>query len=182
VTDVKQLVERQMVTAGNTLLIAMETVGDDEFFHKQVTGFSAAWTVGHLACVPDLFSGWFGGHVLLNEQFHHMFNETDVVEAGALSKAESVDREFFPKKLLLYHYRQAMVKAIQILRSFDIEQWDAPPPLGVPVTLLTGGAVWERLAVHGDWHNGELAGSMPRFFDTHAMNPLPHHLYVPPRT
>jgi hypothetical protein len=46
--------------------------------------------------------------------------------------------------------------------------------------MATGGAIWERLAVHGYWHCGELAGSMPRFFGTYTLNIAPHHLYVVP--
>ena len=179
-TTVNQLIARQMTLSGERLLLAMEPLDDDEFFAGNANGFSAAWAVGHLACVADLFSSWFSGQLLLSRPFHAVFNETGVVAEGPVSKADSVNRELYPKAGLLLAFRQAMIKALRVLNAFEPARWDAPAPPGAPVSLLSGGAVWERLAVHGDWHCGELAGSMPRFYGTYPLNILPHHLYVLP--
>jgi hypothetical protein len=182
-TDVKQVIERQLDRSGSTLMLALEPVSDDEFFAENVNGFSAAWVAGHLTCVADLFSSWFdGGELLFSREFHAVFNETDVTAAGPVSKAASVNREYYSKAYLLLRFQQAMVKAVRVLRfGFDTGQWDAPAPSGVPVSLLTGGAVWEHLAVHVYWHLGELAGSMPRFKGTYTLNIVPHYFYVAPR-
>jgi hypothetical protein len=178
-TTAKQVVARQIDRSGNTLLLALEPISDSEFFKQLSTGFSAAWTVGHLACVADLFSSWLNGRrLILNRSVHHVFNETDLTEPGAVSKAASVDRETFPKTTLLRMFCLAVTKALRALDEFGDSQWDAPAPAGVPVSLLTSGAVWEHLAVHVYWHLGELAGSMPRFDGTYTLNILPHHLYV----
>lgn len=178
-TDARQVITRQIDRSSNTLLLGLEPVSDDEFFAENPDGFSAAWITGHLACVADLFSSWFGGRLLLEPTFHQVFNDTAITGAGLVSKAESVSRDGYPKEILLLRFRQAMVKALQVLNAVDMAQWDAPGPPGTPVSLLTGGAVWEILAVHVYWHLGELAGSMPRFSGTYTLNILPHYLYIP---
>jgi hypothetical protein len=179
-TTAKQVVARQIDRSGNILLLGLEPVSNDEFFEELPTGFSAAWTIGHLACVADLFSSWLDGRrTVLSRSVHQVFNETNLAEPSAVSKAASVDRETFPKVVLLRVFCQTVTKALRVLDEFDLSQWDAPAPAGVPVSLLTGGAVWEHLAVHVYWHLGELAGSMPRFDGTYTLNILPHHLYVP---
>jgi anti-sigma factor RsiW len=176
-TTPNDLVTRQIMRSGETLILAMEPLPDSLFFRENQDGFSAAWTVGHLACVADLFSSWFDdGALLLDEGFHRVFNETSVTAPGPLSKAVAVERENYGKQELLLRFRQAVVKALTVLSRFD--QWDAPPPRGVPATLTTGGSVWEILAAHIYWHCGALAGSMDAFFDTYTLNILPHHLYV----
>jgi DinB superfamily len=179
-TDAKQVIRRQLDRAGNTLLLALEPVDEEEFFAENANGFSAAWTFGHLSCVADLFSSWISGELLFGPAFHLVFNETGVTGPGPVSKAAGVNRGLYPKADLLLRFRQASVKALRVLGAFDISQWDDPAPPAVPAGLLTRGAVWERLAVHTDWHCGELAGSMARFFGTYALNILPHHLYVTP--
>lgn len=171
------VVARQLDRSGNTLMLALEPLDDEEFFAENANGFSAAWVVGHLACVADLFSSWLdGGRLLLDEGYHAVFNETAVV-ASLPSRATSVDRGQFPKALLLLDFRRAMVKALRVLASFDEEQWDVAGPSGIPASLVTGGAVWEILAAHVYWHCGELAGSMPRFSGTYTLNILPHYFY-----
>jgi hypothetical protein len=177
-TDAKQVVARQIDRSGHILLLGLEPVSDSEFFAENTTGFSAAWTVGHLACVADLFSSWFDGRLVLGRPVHQVFNETDLTEPGSVSKAASVGRDTFPKTALMQMFCQSVTKAQRTLNAFDAGRWDAPPPHGVPVSLLTSGAVWEHLAVHVYWHLGELAGSMPRFARTYTLNILPHHLYV----
>lgn len=174
------VVARQLDRSGNTLVLAMEPLDDEDFFAANANGFSAAWVVGHLACVADLFSSWFDGYRLLGSSFHAVFNDTAITPDRPLGKAASVRSEEFPKELLLLELRRAMVKALRALAAFDEEQWDVAGPPGIPVSLVTGGAVWEVLAAHVYWHCGELAGSMPRFFGTYALNILPHHFYVPP--
>lgn len=178
-TDVRQVIKRQVTLSGNTLLLALEPVSEDEFFAENATGFSAAWTAGHLSCVADLFSSWFDGRLALSREFHQVFNETEVTAAGPASKAAGVSRERYPKENLLLRFRQAVVKAMRALDAFDLAQWDAPAPPGAPVSLLTGGAVWEHLAVHAYWHLGELSGSMPRFAGTYTLNIVPHYLHYP---
>lgn len=179
-TDARDVVARQMTYSGETLLIAMERLDDGEFFAENANGFSAAWVTGHAACVPDLFSSWFSGGLLLSKDFHAVFNDTAVTASGPVSKAASVSRELYPKDDLLLLFRQATVKALRVLRAFGAGRWDDQAPPGAPVMLLTGGAVWERLAVHAYWHNGELAGSVPAFYGTYGLNILLHDLYVPP--
>lgn len=168
------VIARQLDRSGNTLMLALEPLDEAEFFAGNPNGFSAAWVTGHLACVADLFSSWFDGRLLLGPSFHAVFNQTAVT-------AEDADRvtmaRQYPKARLLLEFRRAMIKALRALAAFDEEQWDATGPAGIPVSLVTGGAVWEALAAHVYWHCGELAGSMPRFFGTYTLNVLPHHLY-----
>jgi hypothetical protein len=177
VTDLRDIIMRQLDRSGNTLMLALEPVSDEEFYAENLNGFSAAWTVGHLACVADLFSYWLDDEPLLFDPgFHKVFNDTDVNDGEG---SRTVDRVRYPKKLLLKLFQQAMVKALRVLKEFDLILWDGPAPPGVPVSLGTSGAVWEHLGVHVYWHCGELAGSMPRFFDTYTLNILPHYFYLP---
>lgn len=175
-TDARQVIERQMNDSGSTLMAALELISDDEFYAVNPNGFPAVWVAGHLACVCDLFSSWFDGRILLGAA-HQVFNST-AVRAAPVSRA--VDREQYPKDILLLNFQQAMVKALRALAAFDIEQWDAEGPPGTPRSLGTGGRVWEALGVHCYWHSGELAGSMPRFHGTNALNPVRHYFYIPP--
>jgi hypothetical protein len=177
-----QVIWRQMDRSGSTLLLGLEPVPDDEFFAGNANGFSAAWVTGHLACVADLFSSWHDPHpgLLFERAFHQVFNDTGLTEPGPASKAASVCPDRFSKALLLHRFREGMTKALRVLHAFDLSDWDAPAPAAVPVSMLTGGAVWEILAAHTYWHCGELAGSMPLFFGTYTLNIAPHHLYVAP--
>jgi hypothetical protein len=174
-TDAADIVARQLTRSGETFLLAMEPLTDEEFFAVNGNGFSAAWVTGHLTCVADLFSSWIDGELLFHQRFHQLFNDTgiNVTEAG-----KAVDPVYYPKDILLQHYREAYVRALRELRRCDA--WGVPAPAAAPVTLRTAGDVWEHLAVHTYWHLGELAGSMPRFRGTYTLNILPHHLYVPP--
>lgn len=156
-TDARDIIARQLDDSGNT--------------------FSAAWTLGHLACVADLFSSLFSGELLLDAAFHRVFNDTDIAVAGP-GKTETA--EAWSKMDLFLKFQQAMIKALRVLAAFDISQWDTPAPPGTPRSLATGGAIWEHLSVHTYWHLGELAGSMPRFAGTYTLNPVKHYLYVPP--
>ena len=174
--DARQLVIRLMDDAGSTLLLAMEPVSDRKFYAENADGLSAAWVVGHLACVLDLASSWFGKPRMCERSFHAVFNETAATEV-TVSKASMVDPEKYPKALLLLLFNRAVVKAIRALDEFDITEWDAPGPPGVPVSLRTGGAVWEFLARHTDWHLGALSGSMPMFFGTFTLNIASHYFY-----
>lgn len=92
------MVKRQLDRSGNTLLLALEPVSDEEFFKENVNGFSAAWVVGHLACVADLFSSWFdSGELLLDRCLHQVFNDTAVTTAGEVSKAARVNPAVYSK-------------------------------------------------------------------------------------
>ena len=53
----RHIIRRQMNQSGNILLSAVEPMEDSTFFEAGVNGISVAWTLGHLACVMDLFSG-----------------------------------------------------------------------------------------------------------------------------
>ena len=181
-TTLNQLIARQMDRMGNAFMNAMGPVSDGEFFAENANGFSAAWVAGHMACVYDLFSSWFSEELLFEDSFRRLFNETDVIEAGPVSKAASVDPERYSKALLLHRFNQAWVKAARTLNAFGASQWDAPAPPAAPVSLLTGGAVWEVLAMHVPWHCGELSGSMKLFYRTYALNTVPHYGYAPPDT
>src|SRR6266705_2036950 len=128
-TDAAQVVARQVTRSGDILLLALEPVDDEEFFAENPNGFSAAWVTGHLACVADLFSSWFDRQPLLfSSSFHQVFNETAVTTAGEVSKAASVSRELYPKALLLQGFRQAVRKALRVLKAFGAAQWDTPGP------------------------------------------------------
>ncbi|MFI0739382.1 DinB family protein [Streptomyces sp. NPDC021100] len=175
------MIRRQLNRSGNTLLCALEPLDDAEFFAENRSGLSAAWSVGHLACVCDLFSSWFDhGEILLEESFHQTFNDLGITFPSGTSKAATVGREKFPKGLLLACFRRAQIKALHTLAAFDARLWNSPGPPAAPDSLPTCGAVWEHLAVHTYWHLGELAGSMPRFFGTYTLNTLPHFFYEPP--
>jgi hypothetical protein len=178
-TSANQVVARQIDRSANTLLLALEPIDSAEFFAPNHNGFSAAWVVGHLSCVADLFSSWLDndGGLLLDPEFHAVFNETAVTEAGTASKVAGISQND-SKEFLLLQFRLATVKALRVLRDF--KEWDQPAPADVPASLLTCGAVWELLAVHIYWHLGELSGSMPRFFGTYTLNTLPHYVYVKP--
>lgn len=178
----KAVIARQMNRSGNTLLAGLEPVNDDEFYAVAPNGISAAWTIGHIACVNDLFSSWFaGGRMLLDAATHKIFNNLEIAEPSGISKGASVDRQVRTKRKLLLHLRQTQVKALQVLEDFDPSSWESPIPSGLPDTLMTCGAVWEHLAVHTYWHLGELGALMPRFYGTYTLNTLPHYFYYPPQ-
>jgi hypothetical protein len=179
VTDLSQLIARQMDRSGSILMLGLEPVPDEEFFAENANGFSAAWVTGHLACFADLFSSWFDGERVFDDAFHSVFNQTELAPEGAISKAVSVNPEINSKPALLFRFNMAWNKALDALAAFDVSQWDGPAPRGAPVGLLTAGAVWETIAVHVYWHLGELAGSMPMFFGTYTLNIYPHHFYRP---
>jgi hypothetical protein len=178
--DPRNIIARQMEASGATLLLAFEPVSDEEFYAANATGFSAAWTIGHLACVDDLFSSWLcGGRLLLDHDFHKVFNETSSGTAPDPGVRRAA-AEKYPKAELLLKFRQARVKALRVLSTFSTAQWDTEAPPGTPLSLPTGGSVWEHLGRHVDWHLGELAGSMKRFEGTYTLNMAPHYFYVPP--
>jgi hypothetical protein len=175
----KDIIANQIIRSGETLMLALEPLTNDEFFGCLETGFSAAWSVGHLACVADLFSSWLDiKPKMFGDSFHDVFNETDINgwEPQTTSKAARVDRDTFPKEMLLHNFRHAVIKALGVLDKFDTGRWYVKGIASVP-SLITAGEVWELLAVHIYWHCGELAGSMPRFFGTYTLNILPHHFY-----
>jgi hypothetical protein len=178
----KGMVARQMNRSGNALLCGLEPLLEEEFYASSPHGISAAWTVGHLACVSDLFSSWFGGNrLLLDASLHSVFNSLEIAAPSGMTKAETVDPKRYPKGQLFLLLRQAQVKALEVLDGFDAERWNAPVPRGVPDTLMTCGAVWEHLAVHTYWHLGELTASLPRFHGTYTLNTVPHYFYTPVR-
>lgn len=175
----KDLVRRQMNRSGNLLLGALEPLSDEEFFAGGSSGVSAAWTVGHLACVADLFSGWISGDGRrLPDAAHDVFNTTAIADPRGPDKASLVDPSVWSAVWITLTFRQAQVRAFATLEAFDVARWGERPPRKIPDdSLPTLGAIWENLAVHTYWHMGELAGSLPRFHGTTSMNTLLHYFY-----
>ncbi|HVU05883.1 MAG TPA: DinB family protein [Polyangiaceae bacterium] len=173
----KVVVRRQMIQAGNTLLLALEPLSDEEFFAGGLNGISPAWTVGHLACVTDLFASWMTGQTELPRPMHDVFNSLDIGRKSG-TKADAVDRAVYPKAELLLLFRQSQVRALQLLDVFDVGLWDVATPRQVPETLPTWGAIWQALGVHCSWHLGELSGAIERFHGTYTLNSVVHYFYT----
>ncbi len=175
---VRQVVRRQMNQAGNILLSGLEPLADDEFFVGGPNGISPAWTVGHLACVMDLFTSWVAqGRTVLPRHVHSVFNSLEIGKKTG-TKAELVDRSVFPKADILLLFRQSQVRALDVLRDFDLAMWDVPTPDSVPDTLPTYGSIWQALGVHTFWHLGELSGCIARFHGTYTLNTVIHYFYT----
>lgn len=176
----KKIIRRQMNQSGNTLVGAMELLTDEQFFSAGLNGVSPAWTLGHLACVIDLFDSWLRGMMpALPGEVHQVFNRLEIGPGGA-SKASSVLEAGYDKAALILLFRQAQVRALETLDAFDEQRWFDPMPCYVPENLGTYGAVWEALGVHTYWHLGELSGTMPQFHGTYSLNSVLHYFYVPP--
>ncbi|HTV18013.1 MAG TPA: hypothetical protein VMG12_05065, partial [Polyangiaceae bacterium] len=112
----KLIVRRQLARSGNTLMAAMEPLNDDEFFKAGASGVSAAWTVGHLACVADLFGAALDdGQLSLTPGAHAAFNDLSMGERKLATKADGVDRLDFPKARILSMMRQAQVRLLKVL-------------------------------------------------------------------
>ncbi len=177
----KDIVRRQMNRSGNLLLGALEPLSDTDFFAPGASGVSPAWTVGHLACVTDLFSGWISeSGCRLPGEAHKIFNSTDIVgmDGNPVPKADLVDPKVWSARSILLMFRQAQVRAFADLESFDAQRWQERPPRKIPDDSLPNlGAIWENLAVHTYWHMGELAGSVSRYRGTTSMNTLLHYFY-----
>lgn len=176
---VKQVVRRQMNQAGNILLSGLEPLTDQEFFAGGPNGISPAWTVGHLACVVDLFTSWITERgTVLPKAVHAVFNPLEIAKKTG-TKAEQVDARAFPKADILLLFRQSQVRALHVLRDFDARRWEEPTPNTVPETLPTYGAIWQALGVHTFWHLGELCGCIPKFHGTYTLNTVVHYFYTP---
>jgi len=176
-TQAKRLIRRQMNQAGNTLLMGLEPLTDDEFFAGGPNGISAAWTVGHLACVVDLFTSFVtGGTLNLSPETYATFNPFKIVKREG-TKAEGVDRRTFPKSEILMMFRKSQVRALDALTAFDSDLWDAQPPDEVPDSLPTYGAIWQTLGVHTFWHLGELTGCLAKFHGTYTLNSAINYFY-----
>jgi DinB superfamily len=172
----KLIVRRQLARSGNTLMAAMEPLKDDEFFGAGPSGVSPAWTVGHLACVSDLFGAALDdGRLALPPEAHAAFNDLDIGERKVANKAAGVDRQQFAKPSIIRMMRQSQIRLLKVLDVFDVKLWDAPGPDRFADTLPTYGAVWEHLAVHTYWHLGELSSAVERFYGTLSMNCMLHY-------
>jgi hypothetical protein len=175
----KTLVRRQMNQGGNILLSGLEPLSEAEFFAGGANGISPAWTVGHLACVLDLFTSWVERRDLaLARWTHDIFNSLHIEKKKDITKAESVDPKVLSKADILLLFRKSQVHALEVLREFDMLQWDRPTPYNVPDTLPTWGDIWQSLGVHPFWHLGELAGCIPRFHGTYTLNTVTHYFYT----
>ncbi len=75
-------------------------------------------------------------------------------------------------------FRQAQVRALELLKDFDVQRWESPTPVHAPDTLPTYGTIWQSLGVHTFWHLGELAGCIPRFHGTYTLNTVAHYFYT----
>ena len=172
----KLIVRRQMARSGNTLMAAMEPMSEEEFFKAGPSGISAAWTVGHLACVTDLFGAALDdGNLSLPLEAHTAFNDLNIGERKFANKAEGVERQQFPKSRILQMMRLGQIRLLKVLDAFDVKLWNAPGPDRFADTLPTYGAVWEHLAVHTYWHLGELSSAVERFYGTLSMNCMLHY-------
>ena len=172
----KLIVRRQLARSGNTLMAAIEPLSDEEFFKAGPSGVSAAWTVGHLACVSDLFGAALDdGRLSLPSEAHATFNDLSIGERKFASKAEGVERQHFPKSQILSMMRLAQIRLLKVLDAFDVRRWNEPGPDRFADTLPTYGAVWEHLAVHTYWHLGELSSAVERFYGTLSMNCMLHY-------
>jgi DinB superfamily len=177
---VKSIIRRQMNQSGNILLTAIEPLGDDEFFAEGLNGVSAAWTLGHLACVMDLFTQWIEEReLLIPDWMHNIFNSLEI-EHSTKTKAASVDRGVLPKADILLLFRNTQVRTLKLLADFDAGLWESRTPAHAPESLPTYGSIWQNLGVHTFWHLGELCGSLPRFHGTHSLNTLAHYFYFRP--
>jgi hypothetical protein len=176
----KLLVRRQMNQAGNILLSALEPFTDEEFFAGAANGISPAWTVGHLACVMDLFTHWIEPRELaIPAWMHSIFNSTDI-EKPAKSKADSVDPKALPKADVVRLFRATQIEALKLLDQFDSRLWESRTSPTTPETLPTYGSIWQALGVHTFWHLGELCGCISRFHGTHSLNTVAHYFYYRP--
>jgi DinB family protein len=172
----KLIVRRQLARSGNTLMAAIDPLSEEELFHTGPSGISAAWTVGHLACVTDLFGAALDdGELSLPPEAHLVFNDLGLNESKLRSKAEMVERHEFNKSRILTMMRKSQIRLLKVLDAFDVAEWDAPGPDRFADTLPTYGAVWEHLAVHTYWHLGELSSAVPRFYGTLSMNCMMHY-------
>ena len=175
---IKQIVRRQMNHSGNILLCAMEPMSEDEFFKGGVNGVSPAWSIGHLACVTDLFCGWIDVGKELPDDIHHIFNRLELVDDPP-PKCDTVDRTKVSKKSIMMFFRRAQIRALRLLDEFDLTRWNQATPDGMPESLPYWGAIWEALGVHTYWHLGELSGCLPRFHGTYTLNTVPHYFFEP---
>ena len=176
----KRIIRRQMNRSGNILLSGLEPLSDEQFFASGLHGSSAAWTVGHLACVTDLFDSWVRGEApALDVAFHGIFNSLDLAQSEQ-SKAEVVESEVYTKDEIILAQRRAQVRALESLDRFDVAHWDTRTPDYVPDSLTTYGDLWEALGVHTYWHLGELCGAIAQFHGTYTLNSVLHYFYVPP--
>lgn len=178
---VRDMVRRQMNRSGNILLSSVEPLDDEDFYKPFVNGSSIAWTIGHLACVFDLFTTWLGApDKALPREMHDVFNSLDLgsEDPNPPTKAETVDRKRWTRKLLIARLRESQVRALKLLEDFDPVRWYERSPPGAPDTLPTVGDIWESLAVHTFWHLGELSGAHPRFKGTYTLNTVLHYFHV----
>lgn len=174
----KQIVKRQLNRSGNILISVAEPMTDKEFFEGQANDISFAWTIGHLACVMDLFGSWFpGGELQFPVDVHKVFNSLDIEPKGT-KKCELVNPQEFSKSNILLLLRQAQVRLMEILEDFDLALWNIMPPCNVPDSLPTYGVIWESLGVHTYWHLGELCGCTQRFYGAYTLNSVLHYFYV----
>jgi hypothetical protein len=180
-SPVADAVRRMLNRSGNSLFLAIEPLTEAEFFGAGANGISVAWTVGHLACVFDLFTSWIrGSGCHLAKEIHDVFNGLDVRAAGGPSKAEIVEKSGHRKSDILFMLRTTQIRALKLLSTCTERDLQAAPPGPHPDNLHTVGEIWEHLAVHTYWHMGELCGTFSRFHGTYTLNMLPHYFYYLP--
>jgi hypothetical protein len=176
------VVRRMLNRSGNSLFMAIEPLPEQDFFAAGANGISIAWTIGHLACVFDLFTSWIHGTgPKLPKAVHDTFNSLDVKAPGGPNKAEIVRASGYSKADIQYLLRTAQIQALKLLDACKEHEWAGAPVAPHPDNLHTVGEIWEHLAVHTYWHMGELCGTFPRFHGTYTLNMLPHYFfYMPP--
>ena len=174
-------VRRMLNRSGNSLFTAIEPLSEEEFFEGGVNGISVAWTIGHLACVTDLFTSWIHGKgCKLPKAVHDVFNSLEVRAPKGPSKAEIVQKAGHSKGEILFMLRSVQIDALKLLDRCTEQSWHARPPGRCPDDLHSAGDIWEHLAVHTYWHMGELCGTFPRFHGTYTLNMLPHYFFYVP--
>lgn len=176
-----EMVRRMLNRSGNSLLVAIEPLSQEEFFAGGANGISVAWTVGHLACVFDLFTSWIHANGCnLAKEVHGTFNSLDVKAPGGPSKADIVRESSYGRGDIVLTYRKAQIDALKLLATCSEQVWTMKPRGAHPDNLHTVGEIWEHLAVHTYWHMGELCGTFERFHGTYTLNMLPHYFYYLP--
>lgn len=176
--QLKNVIAWQMTHSGNTLMVGMEPLADEEFFAGGPNGISPAWTVGHLACVLDRFCAWMLMRPRkIPDEAHDVFNPLQI-KRKTKTKAETVDPARYSKADILMMFRRAQADALKILEGFDVERWNDVLPIKLPESIATYGSIWRTLGVHTFWHLGELTGCIPRFYETYTLNTAVNYFYT----
>jgi len=170
-TNVKNIIKRQIDSSGITLLNASRLLSDEEFFEECCGNVSMAWTLGHLAAFQD----WAVNRVFLeNEPI--LGRETREALKGGREITE-MDRALLPSKAELENFFiQTQALTISTLEEFNEELWDQETPSGCRFPTL--GSLWENLGVHNIWHLGNVGGVIPKLVGSNVTVAVPRYYSV----